>query len=144
MLGLDSDQFCDLDVFVSNADDYFKFFNLKNDFCCYFALFSYPEEVFAAFSSILIRIYVNICLKFFSHLDLNVYDEQRIKKIILTQSRFFLARFWHEVNIDFLNEISDIFDKYNKSYCFRNRNKKVEFGHYYPAAFDATITFIAF
>ena len=144
MLGLDSDQFCDLDVFVSNADDYFKFFNLKNDFCCYFALFSYPEEVFAAFSSILIRIYVNICLKFFSHLDLNVYDEQRIKKIILTQSRFFLAKFWHEVNIDFLNEISDIFDKYNKSYCFRNRNKKVEFGHYYPAAFDATITFIAF
>ena len=87
---------------------------------------------------------MNICLKFFSHLDLNVYDEQRIKKIILTQSRFFLARFWHEVNIDFLNEISDIFDKYNKSYCFWNRNKKVEFGHYYPAAFDATITFIAF
>ena len=87
---------------------------------------------------------MNICLKFFSHLDLNVYDEQRIKKIILTQSRFFLARFWHEVNIDFLNEISDIFDKYNKSYCFRNCNKKVEFGHYYPAAFDATITFIAF
>ena len=144
MLGLDSGQICDLDVFGSNAGNYFKFFNLKNDFCCYFALFSYPEEIFAAFSSILMRIYVNICLKFFPHLDLNVFDEKRIKKIILTQSRFFLARFWHEVNIDFFYEIFDIFDKYNKSYCFRNSNKKVEFGPYYPTVFDATITFIAF
>ena len=54
LLGLTSDQVCDLDVFVSNADDYFKFFTVKDDFCSYFALFSYPEEIFAAFSSILI------------------------------------------------------------------------------------------
>ena len=64
LLRLSSDTVCDLDVFVSNADDYFKFFKIKNDFCSYFALFSYPEEIFAAFSSILTRIYVNVCLKF--------------------------------------------------------------------------------
>ena len=61
LLGLSSDQLCDLDVFVSNAEYYFKFFNVQNDFCSYFALFHYPEETFAAFSSILIRIYVNVC-----------------------------------------------------------------------------------
>ena len=73
LLGLDSSYICDLEVFVSNADDYFKFFNLKNAHCSYFALFSYPEELFAAFSSILMRIYMNLSLKFFSYLDLNIY-----------------------------------------------------------------------
>ena len=48
LLGLGSDQVCDLDVFVSNADDYFKFLKVQNDFCSYFALFSYPEEIFGA------------------------------------------------------------------------------------------------
>ena len=95
LLGLSSDQVCDLDVFVSNADDYFKFFNVQNDFCSYFALFHYPEEIFAAFSSILIRIYVNVCLKYFS-------------------------------------------------YCLRNSSRKPEFGPYYHAAFDTTISIIRF
>ena len=45
LLRVDSDYICNLDVFVSNADDYFKFFNLKNAHCSYFALFSYPEEI---------------------------------------------------------------------------------------------------
>ena len=40
LLGLGSDQVRDLDVFVSNADDDdFKFFQLQNDYCNYFAFF---------------------------------------------------------------------------------------------------------
>ena len=144
MLGLGCDQIYDLDVFVSNADDYFKFFKVKDDFCSYFALFSYPEEIFAAFSSILIRIYVNVSLKFFAELELNIFDEKKVREIIMTQSRFFLARFWHEVNIDFFNELFDKFDEHNFSSCFRNSALKPEFGPYYPAAFDATITVIRF
>ena len=104
LLGLGCDQICDLDVFVSNADVYFKFFKVKDDFCSYFARFSYPEEIFAAFSSILIRIYVNVLLKFFAELELNTFDEKKVRETIMTQSRFFLARFWYEVNIDlFMN-----------------------------------------
>ena len=101
LLRLSSDTVCDLDVVVSNADEYFKFFNIKDDFCSYFTLFHHPEEIFAAFSSILIRIYVNICLKFFNDLDLNITDERKIIDIIMTQSHFFLGRMRHEVNIDF-------------------------------------------
>ena len=93
LLGLGSDQISDLDVFVSNADDYFKYFNLKNDFCTYFAFFSYPEEIFATFSSVLMRIYVNLCLKFFSYLDLNKNDERKVLQIILTHSHFFWQDF---------------------------------------------------
>ena len=144
LLGLGCDQICDLDVFVSNDDDYFKFFKVKDDFCSYFALFSYPEEIFATFSSILIRIYVNVSLKFFAELELNIFDEKKVRKIIMTQSRFFLARFWHEVNIDFFYEFFDKFDEHNLSYCFRNSALKPEFGPYYPGAFDTTITVIRF
>ena len=57
--------------------------------------------MFAAFSSILVRIYVNVSLKFFTDLELNLFDEKKVREIIMTQSSFFLARFWHEVNIDF-------------------------------------------
>ena len=91
LLGLGCDQICDLDVFVSNADDYFKFFNVQNNFCSYFALFHYPEEICAAFSSILIRIYVNVSLKFFTDLELNLNDARKVRDIIMTQSLFFLA-----------------------------------------------------
>ena len=89
LLGLSFDTVCDLDVFVSNADDYFKFFQVKDDFCSYFALFSYPEDIFAAFSSILIRIYINVSIKFFNDLDVNITDETKIRGIIMTQSLFF-------------------------------------------------------
>ena len=101
LLGLGSDQVYDVDVFVSNADDYFKYFKVQNNFCSYSAFFSYPEEILAAFLSILIRIYLNLSLKFFAELELNIFDERKVREIIMTQSRFFLARFWHEVNIDF-------------------------------------------
>ena len=40
LLELGCHQICRLDVFVSNADDYFKFFKVKDDFCSYFAFFS--------------------------------------------------------------------------------------------------------
>ena len=77
LIRLSSHAICDLHVFMSNADDHFKFFKVKDDFCSYFALFSYPEEIFAAFASILIRIYVNVCLNFFNDLDLNITDEHK-------------------------------------------------------------------
>ena len=77
LIRLSSHAICDLHVFMSNADDHFKFFKVKDDFCSYFALFLYPEEIFAAFASILIRIYVNVCLNFFNDLDLNITDEHK-------------------------------------------------------------------
>ena len=142
MLGLNSNFLCDIDVFVSNAAAYHKFFKVVSRFCGSFALFSYPENVFAAFSSILMRIYVNVSFKVFSFLDLSLFDRARIREIIMTQSRFLLARFWHEVNIDFFYEFFDKFDQYNLSYCFKNSPKKPKFGPYYPAAFDTTFTVI--
>ena len=141
LLRLNSDTVCDLDVFVSNADNHYKFFQVKDDFCTYFALFSYPEDVFAAFPSILIRIFVNVCFQFFNDLDLNITGESKIRAIVMLQSLAFFARFWHE--LDFY-EFFDKFDNYNLSHCFCNTSRKPEFGPYYPAAIDTTITVIRF
>ena len=43
LLRLSSDKVCELDVFVSNADQCFRFFNIKDDFSGYFTLFHHPE-----------------------------------------------------------------------------------------------------
>lgn len=142
LLGLNSNFLCNLDVFVSNAADYHKFFKVVSHFCSCFALFSDPEDVFAAFSSILMRIYLNVSFKVFSFLDLSLFDRARIREIIMTQSRFSLAGFRHEVNIDFFYEFFDKFDQYNLSYCFKNSPKQPKFGPYYPTAFDTTFTVI--
>ena len=87
---------------------------------------------------------MNVSLKFFTNLELNLNDERKVRDIIMMQSLFFLARFWHEVNIDFFYEFLDNFDEYNLSYCFGNSSRKPEFGPYYPAAFDTTISVIRF
>ena len=49
---------------MSNADDSSKYFFEKNEKCCYFQSFNYPEDLFTAFSSILFRIYLHLCLEF--------------------------------------------------------------------------------
>ena len=87
---------------------------------------------------------MNVSLKIFADLELNLFDERKVREIIMTRSRFFLVRFLHEGNIDFFYEFFDKFDEYNLSYCFRNSSRKPEFGPYYPAAFDTTISIIRF
>ena len=77
-------------------------------------------------------------------MDVNITNEKKIRGNIMTQSFFFLGRFWHEVNIDFFYEFFDKFDAYNLSYCFRNNSRKPEFGPYHPAAFDTTVSVTRF
>ena len=65
LLGLSFHERIDLDVFLSNADDYFIFFITPNKNFLFFQNFTYTQDIFAAFSSILIRTYLNICFGFF-------------------------------------------------------------------------------
>ena len=146
LLGLQSDMIIDLDVFVSKADDYFKYFTLnkKDQKCSFYQELRYIDDIFAAFSSILIRIYLQLSIsifsKFFSYL--NKSDEYKIKHIIVSEGVFLLGYFWHETNIEFLYELFDKFGHINKSYCYKNKNNKPEFGPYYPSAFDTTLEVI--
>ena len=142
VLRLNSNYGINLDVFLSNADVYFKYFFEKNEKCCYFQSFNRPEDVFAAFSSILLRIYLHLCFEFFSYIDLNISDNRGVRNLILNPGCYLLSKFWHETNIDFWYEFFDIFDKYNLSFCFKNSVKNPQFGPYYSHAFDTTLTII--
>ena len=82
MLGLDPSNVIDLDVFVAKADDY-SFYLFESDECELYQPFCYTQDIFAAFSSILLRIYLNLRRfffnrYFFAHLQENYQDE--IKK----------------------------------------------------------------
>ena len=144
LLGLQLNMVCDLDVFVSKADDYLKYFKLKDHECSYHQEFGYTEDIFAAFSSILIRMYLRLSISIFSKffLYLNKSDEYKIKHVIANEGSFLLGHFWHETNIDFFFELFDKFDHFSKRYCYKNKQNKPEFGPYHPSAFDTTLEVI--
>ena len=74
---------------------------------------------------------------FFAHLQKKYQDQ--IKTIIINQGIFLLGYFWHVTNIDFFYELFDKFVCFNKSFCYKNRTDKPEFGPYHPSAFAATL-----
>ena len=97
----------------------------------FFQSFEYATDVFCAFSSILIRIYLNITFPFFSWILTNMCDQKKIVNIILKHGHFLLSKFWHEVNISYFYEFFDLFDTVNLSFCYQNIVTKPEFGPYH-------------
>ena len=73
----------------------------------FFQLSEYAEDVFCAFSSILLRVYLNITFPFFSWILTNIRDQKKIAEIIVKHGHFLLSKFWHEVNIDYFYELFD-------------------------------------
>ena len=75
-LGLDNNNRIGLDVFLSKEVPY----TFNNNKCCNFQYFSYPQELFACFSSIMLRMFLNCIVIFFSNLLLSVslHDEKKI------------------------------------------------------------------
>ena len=80
----------DLDVFLMNAMRGIGY-TIDNNDCCFLQVFTYPQELFAAFSSILIRMYLNCTVKSFSSLlsSASFADEKKIRQIILKHANFF-------------------------------------------------------
>ena len=86
------------------------------------------------------RIYLNLCVDVFSYLDLNIFDNRKVRELIFKHGHMLIARFWHETNLDFFYEFLDNFNKFSLSFCFKNSARKPEFGPYYPHAFDITFS----
>ena len=148
VLGLTSNYRINLDVFyrinvdVSNADDYSKYFFEKNEKCCYFKA-SIIQKTYLQLSHQFCSEFICICASsFFSYIDLNICDNRRIRNLILNHGCYLFSKFWHETNIDFFYEFFDILEKYKLSFCFKNSVKKLQFGPYYSHAFDKTLTTI--
>ena len=78
MLDLTSNHRIDLDVFLCNSEFNLSNYAKDNGKCCFFQIFEYAQVLFAAFSVVLIRMYLNITLKYFSFLSTNLRDEKRV------------------------------------------------------------------
>ena len=100
-----SDRF-DLDVFLLNACDTLGGYTKDSGKCCYFQNFEFARDLFAAFCSVLIRMYLNYTVECFSGFlsRVSLSDEQKIIQNILKHAYIFLIKFWDETNLSsFMN-----------------------------------------
>ena len=142
MLDLTSNHRIDLDVILCNSEFNLSNYTKHNGKCCFFQIFKYAQDLFDAFSGVLIRMYLNIMLNYFSFLSTNLQDEKRITETIAKHSHFLLSRFGLEVNIYYFYEFFDLFDTVNSSFCYENVVTKPKFCLYHGP--HATLTIIRF
>ena len=94
-LDLTTDHRIDLDVFLSNADVNLRSYTKDNGKCCFFQLFEYAEDVFCAFSSILLRVYLNI-----------TYVTKKLLKLLLSMVIFYFRNFGMKLTLTiFMNSL---------------------------------------
>ena len=138
-LGLENHNRVDLNVFLSQEVSY----TFNSDKCCNFQYFKYPQELFACYSSLLIRMFLNCVLKCFNNLllSLSLHNEKKICYIILRHAQYFLNRFWHESNYRYFYEFFDVFNTANASACFKNSKDKLKFGSYYFYSCSLTVKY---
>lgn len=135
----ESSMVLDLDVFMSKADEYFKYFRLNSKKCSFYQEFRYVDNFFSVFSSHLIRIFLSLTSSSLGDLCMFKSDEYKLLDVIVTEEVFLLTRFWHEINIEYFYEFFDKFKYINRSYCFNIKKDKPEFGPYIQSAFDITL-----
>ena len=121
-----------LDVFLQDASDNLKYYTKDNGKCCYFQSFEFARDLFAAFCSVFVRMYLNYTIDYFSDLfsRISLSDEKKIIKKTFRHALILLKKFWDESNYKFFYEFFDMFDKVNSSVCYQNVTNKPEFGPY--------------
>ena len=122
----------DLDVFLLNACDTIGGYTKDSGKCCYFQNFEFARDLFAAFCSVLIRMYLNYTVECFSDFlsRVSLSDEQKIIQKILKHAYIILCKFWDDTNYKFFYEFFDMFDKVNSSVYYQNVYTKPTFGPY--------------
>ena len=104
-LGISYSETVDFVVFLSQLD-YFPYAFCESDRRCnQHEVFSYTHNLFAAFFSVLIRMYLNIAMKVSSTLIFNVSfaDEKKLIAKILKGTKMLLFKFF-DLNYDFFYE----------------------------------------
>ena len=128
----------DLDVFMSKADDCFKYYRIQTKKCYFYQHIRYPDDLLGVFSSHLIRMFLSVVSYSLTELCRLQFDEYKLLDVIVSEGLLFLSRFWQEINIEYFYEFFDKIKYVNKSYCFNTKKDKPEFGPYIHSAFDIT------
>ena len=116
----------DLDVFFLNASDNVRCYTKSNGKCCYFQKFEFARDLFAAFCSAFVRMYLNCTIDYFSGLFSRIFlsDEKKIIEKFFRHASSLLNKFWDESNHKSFYEFFDMFDKVNTSVCYQNVTNK--------------------
>ena len=107
----------------------------------FFQFFEYAEDVFCAFSGILLFKH-NFAI--FLWIITNVRDQKKVAETIVKHGIFLLSKFWHEVNIDYFYEFFDLFDTVNLSFCYQYIVTKTKLGPYHGPSDLITLKVIRF
>ena len=142
-LNMNNSHRIDLDVFLLNAERNLVHYTGDNGNCCFFQFFDYPQELLAAFSSVVVRMYLNYTIKSLSNLlcQVSLSDEKTIITIIIKHALIFLRKFWYESNYKFFYEFFDMFDTVNSSACYKNLNTEPKFGPYCYAVYSLSVSY---
>ena len=82
-------------------------------------MISFAQDLFAAFCSVLVRMYLNITTDHFSEImsDLSLADEKKVVNKIFSGASLLLHTFFG-LNYLFFYELFDLFSHVNDSGCF--------------------------
>ena len=112
---------------------YFKYpdYELLNGKCSHLEVFSFARDLFGAFSSVLVRMYLNYTVQYFSYLisQISLPDEGKIIQRIFWFALDLLHKFL-DINYMFFYEFFDLFDEANSSKCYVICSNKPKFGPY--------------
>ena len=131
-LGLRWHETVDFDVFLSQPGYFpYAFCESYDRKCNQHQVFSYAHDMFAAFFSFLVRLYLNIAMKCFETLlsNISLAEEKKLIAKIVTEAKMLLFRFF-DLNYEFFYEFFDLFSKVNGSDCYLMFSNKPKYGPY--------------
>ena len=118
----------DLDVFLHAALHIMETTDSKK--CSFFNEFEFAFDLFITFSSLFVRLYLNVivyCLNNFL-CRAALADRTKLIDLILKHAKILLLKFWK-----FFHKFLDLFDQLNKSVCYKNQELKPKLGpHNFP------------
>ena len=138
-LNIQSYERVNFDVFLSKPA-YLFFPYCEDAECGDYEVFNYVRDLFAAFSSVLIRMYLNYTVDCFQNLfsQVSLQHENRVMRHIFFYARDLLLKFLN-VNYDYFYEFFDLFGELNTSKCYISRPNKPKYGPYDRPKFSIEI-----
>ena len=132
-LGFYYDIHVDVDVFLYNACKILGGWTSDSKWCSFHEKFGYAVDLFRAFCSVFVRIYLNLTISCFEDIlsKVAVIDKNKILTQILKHAEIFLRKFWTETNMKIFHEFFYLFDELNRSFCYKNDKVKPKFGPYF-------------
>ena len=140
-----SDEHVDFDVYLckrSSSCCSLCHSNSPDKTCTNFEVFNHERDLFAVFCGVLVRMYLNYTMEYFSEFisNISLKDESKIIRKIFKFAYDFLNKFF-DVNHWFFYEFFDLFAEVNASDCCVVYKNKPKYGPYHLPKATLEISF---